>query len=390
MIYFDHNSTTLIRPAVAAAIHAAYLQGFVNPASQHRLGQAARHRLESARRRVAELLGAETAGMAPDRLIFTSGGTEANNLALRGLAGADRNRQILVTSIEHPSVLGPAEFLATQGFPLREIPVDRQGICDLEALRDLLARPTALVSVMWANHETGALQPIADIVSLAHAQGARVHTDAVQAVGKVPVNFRTVGVDALTFTSHKFYGPRGIGGVLLRSGLQLVPLLFGGFQQQGSRPGTEDVALAVGCQVALESCLNDLSGDAHRIAVLRDGLFSRLQSAELGELHWNAASAPRLPNTLNLSFPGIDRQALMLAADLAGLAISTGSACASGSSEPSGVLKAMGLSPARVESAVRISLGIETTPEEIESAAAILTGIVRQMRAKKSGLSRME
>jgi cysteine desulfurase len=379
-VNLDCNSTTPLHPLVAAALQEAYQESYLNPASQHRPGQIARQALERFRAEIIALLGGQIVGMRADRLILTSGGTEANNLILQGLASEGVGKQVLVSAIEHPSILAAAEHLRRRGQDVKLIPVDRAGQVRLDALEHLLAQPTSLVSVMLANNETGVIQPLDKIVELSRVHGALVHTDAVQAVGKIPVDFSKLQVDALTFTPHKFYGPRGIGGLLLKSGVAPEPILFGGFQQAGIRPGTEDVALASGCHRALQLCLEDQPAKQTRLHQLRSLFFKRLHSGLSGPVELNGNFEQSLPNTLNLAFPGVDRQALLLAADFAGLAISTGSACASGSSEPSPVLLAMGLPAEIIESSVRISFGTKTEPGDLEWAADQLCRIVNGLR----------
>lgn len=397
MIYLDNNSTTPIDPAVIETIHQCYQQGFLNPSSQHRAGQEARRALESSRLSILKMLGARTAGMASDSLIFTSGGTECNNLALIGLAHAvaekwkqdhqlesnNHTGQILISSIEHPSLIGAAEHLARLGFEVVKIPVDSRGMVRLDSLEKYLQQPTLLVSIMLANNETGVLQPVQQAVELAHQHGALFHTDAVQAVGKIPVSFQELAVDALSFTAHKFNGPRGIGGLILRHGISLQPTLFGGFQQMGLRPGTEDVALVKGMEKAL-NLFNSNPKRYDEVGQLRDHLQRRIlaripDAVVIGDLEH------RLPTTLNIAFPGIDRQAFLMAVDMAGIAVSTGSACASGSSEPSPVLQAMGLSEEVIESSIRISLGVFNTAAEIEIVVVEFSQIIE--RLKSSGVS---
>ena len=251
-LYLDHNSTTPIDARVVEAMERCWREGLANPASQHFAGRRARRAIEEAREGIAEILGANVSGMQADRLIFTSGGTEANNLALLGLteAAADGG-QVIISAIEHPSITAAAEVLQRRGVDVQKLPVDANGVVQLGALEELLAKPTALVSVMLANNETGVLQPVAEIAQACAARGITMHTDAVQAVGKVPVHFRELGVSALTMAAHKFHGPLGIGALLLRHETQLAPQLWGGFQQSGLRPGTEPVALAVGMHKAL-------------------------------------------------------------------------------------------------------------------------------------------
>lgn len=379
-VYLDYNSTTAIDPRVAEAISEAYRAGYFNPASQHRLGQLARRVLEENRVESVRLLGGLASGMKATRLVFTSGGTEANNLVLAGVASRQPDKQVLVSAGEHPSVLGAAEHLRKTGVPVELIPLDFGGRVQLEALTRLLERPTSLVSVMLANNETGVIQPLESVVEICRARGVPVHTDAVQAIGKIPVNFSHLGVDALSFTPHKFYGPRGIGGLLLKPDFLLEPQLFGGFQQAGMRPGTEDVALAAGCRLAIQLSIEELPERANHFSACRERFLDQLRESVVGGFVVNGEKSDRLPNTLNLAFPGVDRQALLLAADFAGLAISTGSACASGSSEPSPVLMAMGLPQDLVDSSVRISFGVPTTPREIDLAATRLSRLINELR----------
>ena len=390
-IYLDHNSTTPIDPAVADAMRECHAIGYLNPASQHRAGQLARQVLEKTRASVLKILGANVSGMATDQLILTSGGTESNNLALVGLALSARDRlqsmslernqepwQILVSAIEHPSIIGAAEHLVRLGFVVRKIPIDQAGVCRLDEFEKLIEQPTLLVSLMLANNETGVLQPVSAVAARCRARKILIHTDAVQAVGKIPVDFTALGVDALTLTAHKFNGPRGIGGLLIRHGVSIEPQLFGGFQQMAIRPGTEDVALAVGLLTALE--LDAKHPDRlDQVRKLRDDLQTELTTTISGCVAIGAES-PRVPTTLNVAFPGVDRQSFLLAADLQGLAISTGSACASGSSELSPVLLAMGLPKNLIESSIRISLGVSNTPAEIAAAGRRIFNLVNHLR----------
>lgn len=391
-IYLDHNSTTPIDPSVAAVIADCHSAGYMNPASQHRPGQLARRKLEEIRRRVAEILDATCVGMQTDQLIFTSGGTESNNLAILGLVGesagktsslgtpASSSRRVLISAIEHPSVFGAAEQLVRLGFDVEKIPVDSNGVIDLDALNDLTDQPTELVSIMLANNETGIIQPVRLAADLCRQKGILIHTDAVQAVGKIPVSFQSLGVDALTFTAHKLNGPRGIGGLLLRHGVTPHPILFGGFQQTAIRPGTEDVALAAGLRQSFELFVDDLPNRSKQMSTLRLSLERALLSRFV-DLVINGVGAERVPHTSNISFPGVDRQSFLMAADMSGLAISTGSACASGSSELSPVLLAMGLELPIVEGSIRISLGISTTPQEVDESVHRIAQIIKSIRS---------
>lgn len=387
-IYLDHNSTSPMLPEVAEVISQCHAEQFVNPASQHRLGQTARRKIEQLRTSIAKMLGAQCDGMHTDQLIFTSGGTESNNLAILGLVSREISKdesnpkRVLISSIEHPSVFGAAEQLVRLGYQVEKIPVDQNGVCDLAALNTLLDRPAALVSIMLANNETGVIEPIQEAAEICRERGVLIHTDAVQAVAKIPVDFRELGVDAMSLTAHKFGGPRGIGGLLVRSGITPQPILFGGFQQSAIRPGTEDVALTAGMHRALELYFKAPEKRQERLTQLRDELQNSLM-AEFDDLVVNGGKADRVPHTLNISFPGIDRQSFLLAADMAGLAISTGSACASGSSELSPVLLAMKLEKEVVEGSIRISLGVSTTPVEVAQSVSRIVKIISVFRGSK-------
>ncbi len=383
-IYLDYNSTTPISPGVARVMAQCRQQQYLNPASQHRPGQEARLVLERHRSEMIDMLGAVSRGMHTDRLILTSGGTESNNLAIVGLAKSARDRvdadsasplahRIIISAIEHPSVIGVAHFLATEGFQVETIPVDSRGVCDLDDLAakldtasDPSKGPIAVVSIMAANNETGVIQPIKQAARMCREKQIHFHTDAVQMVGKTEVNFQEIGADCLSFTAHKFHGPRGVGGLLVRNGVELTPLIYGGFQQMGTRPGTEDVTLTTG----MHQALLEYQQSPHRESEtgrlrqrLESGLLKRVPDAII-----NGQGASRMSHTTNISFPGINRQAFLMAADFAGLAISTGSACASGSSDPSHVIIAMGASQDVIEGSIRVSLGAMTTQQEIDDA----------------------
>ena len=383
-IYLDNNSTTVIEPDVADTISQCMRDGFVNPASQHQMGQAARARLENSRSVILKLLGASDSGMQADSLIFTSGGTESNNLALMGLAtNSDGTmpdcRRVLVSAIEHPSISVTADLLKQRGFEIEILGADADGVVDLDQTARLLEKPARLVSVMAANNETGVIQPVREIARLCRNAGSLFHCDAVQAVGKIPLSFADLDSDAMTITAHKFHGPRGIGGLVLKHGTNPFPNIFGGFQQQGIRPGTEDVCLAAGFAKAVELSITSLKSRASLMRELRDQL-ERSICDQIPDTTINGGNVPRTPHTLNLSVPGINRQELLMAADMNGIAISTGSACASGSSDPSPVLVAMGLNSDVVEGSVRLSLSAKTTVSEIVDAADRITSLIKDLR----------
>jgi len=355
--YLDHNATSLLRPVALDAMVEA-LQAGGNPSSVHRTGRAARARLDKARKQVAGLVGA-----LPAEVVFTSGGTEANNLALRSY------QRVLVSAIEHESVL--------KTLPDAErIPVDGNGVIDLAVLERLLASKPALVSVMFANNETGVIQPIAEVVRLARAAGALVHCDAVQAAGKVPVDLHGLGVDYLSLSAHKLGGPTGIGALIVRSGAPLATDRIGGGQESWRRAGTENVAGIAGFGAAAEAARDGLD------PALRD----RVEASLPGKVH--GAGAPRLPNTTCISMPGVKSETQVMALDLAGVAVSAGSACSSGKVSHSAVLAAMGTDPAEAESAIRISCGWNTVFEDIERLIAAWQGLY--IRVAHSDLSRTQ
>ncbi|MEI7462460.1 MAG: cysteine desulfurase family protein [Pirellula sp.] len=383
MIYLDNNATTQIAPSVVARMHELLQMRLANPSSQHSAGRKARQIVEQARESILKHCGGRTRGMASDHLLFTSGGTESNNLAIFGLA-ENIPGAIVVSAIEHPSVLGAAEFAAAHGREVRTLPCDGNGVVCLERLSEWIAehkqgKPIALVSIMLANNETGVYQPVAEAAQICRNAGVLMHTDAVQVLGKSPMNFEALDVDALTITAHKLHGPVGIGGLLLRHGVQVSPRAFGGFQQLGLRPGTEMPALAGGfetCVSLAASCLMD------RVACMqrqRNSLQQTIRNS-IPDCVVVGDTSDRLPHTLSISFPGVERQALQLALDMAGIACSTGSACASGSSQPSHVLLAMHLNPAVVRGGVRFSVSADTTDAEIEETVQALQAIIPQLR----------
>jgi cysteine desulfurase len=382
-IYLDHNATTPTRPEVAEAVARCYAAGYANPASQHRPGQRARQVLEDAREAIAEILGAGLSASPPDRLVFTSGGTEANTMAVVGIARAGTNGkpgQLVVSAIEHSSVIEPAEHLMEHGWRLDLVGVTPEGVARPERLAELITPETRLVSVMLGNHETGVLQPVGELAALCRNSGVPMHTDAVQVAGKLPIDFRGLGVSAMTIAAHKFQGPLGIGALILRHGVPIEPILYGGHQQEGLRPGTEPVALAVGMRTALELWQKEHEAHARRLTALRERFEAGLR-AGFPQLVVNGSGAPRLPHTASLGFPGLDAQVLLVALDMAGVACSVGSACSSGSTELSPTLRAMGLAHEIVASSLRFSLGATTTEAEIDEAVRRILGVVRELQA---------
>lgn len=376
-IYLDHNATTPLDPEVLEAMRPHWLAGG-NPESRHAAGRAARRAWDGARETVARRLGAE-----PSEVVFTSGGTEANNLAVFGLIGAiGRSSHLVVSPIEHPAVAGPVERLEAEGVAVTRSEVGADGVVDAAALAGAIRPGTALAALILAHNETGAIQPVAELARLAAERGTPVHTDAVQAVGRIPVDFRALGVATLAASAHKFHGPAGVGVLLVRRGTGLAPRLFGGGQQSGRRPGTPSVALAVGMAAALERWHAEAEARAARWRRLRDRLEAALVAA-LGPgrvaRHGPADEARRLPQTLHLGFPGLDGDALLMQLDLAGVAASLGAACASGSTRPSPALLAMNVPADRLRSSVRFSLGATTTEAEVDEAARRVAAAVERI-----------
>lgn len=354
--------------------------GPCNPSSQHRWGRESRRVLDQALCEVATLLGSDISRTGSSQLVLTSGGTEANHLALHGLAPLETPRWI--SAIEHPSLLAPALALQKQGYPVRLLPVDSQGRVLLDQLAEQLkskALPGGLVSVMAANNETGVIQPLADIAAICHEFGALFHTDATQWIGKLPIDFQRLKIDALTFTPHKFHGPVGVGGLLLAPTVKLQPLWHGGQQQLGLRPGTEPVALAVGMATALRIATQTLPQMTAQVGSLRNR-FEELLQNNVPSCVIHSQEADRIPTTTSVSFPGIDRQALLLRLDIDGIACSTGSACTSGSSEPSHVLAAMGVPAPLIDSAVRFGLSKLSTLSDVELATQRISLAINKLR----------
>ena len=377
-IYLDHNATTPPHPSVVDRMAAALRDQFGNPSSVHHFGQMAKASLDEARSAVAALLGAD-----PSEIVFTSGGTESDNFAIRGVAEAlavTNRRHLIATGIEHEAVLNTLKALARRGWDVTLLPVDESGIVSPDALREALTDQTALVSVMHANNEIGTVQPIAELARLAKARGAAFHTDAVQSAGKIPVDVKALGVDLLSLSAHKFYGPKGAGALWVRRGLRLLPPITGGKQERSRRAGTENVAGIVGLGVAAQLARAKMSEEAGRLAPLRDRLEEGVLAAVPGTAV-NGARSPRVPNTTNISFDRVEAESLLIALDLAGIAVSTGSACSSGTLEPSHVLKAMGLSVHRTQNSIRFSLGAANTDADVDRVIAVLPGIVDKLRS---------
>jgi cysteine desulfurase len=377
-VYLDHNATTPVHPAVVDAMTKALREDFGNPSSVHHFGQRAKAAMDQARSAVASLIGAD-----PSEVVFTSGGTESDNFAIRGAAealDATRRRHLIATTIEHEAVLNTLKALARRGRPTTLLRVDATGIVAPDVLKAALTDDTAVVSVMHANNEIGTIQPIPELARLAHDRGVLFHSDAVQTAGKVPVDVKALDVDLLSISAHKFYGPKGVGALWIRRGLRLLPVLTGGKHERSRRAGTENVAGIVGMGVAATLAAAKIEEEARRISALRDRLEEGVLRAVPGTTV-NGDRSLRVPNTTNISFDRIEAESLLIALDLEGVAVSTGSACSSGTLEPSHVLKAMGFPPHRTQNSIRFSLGAANTDADVDRVIAILPGIVEKLRS---------
>jgi cysteine desulfurase len=374
-IYLDYAASAPIRPEAREAM-LPFLEGrFGNPSSIHRFGREARAALEDARARLARVIGAQ-----PAEVVFTRAGTEADDLAILGRARTLPGSPVAVTATEHKAVLASAHAAQAEGAPLIVLPVCGDGVVRMDAVDAALARKPAVVSVMWANNEVGTLQPVRQVGERCRAAGVAFHSDAVQALGKVPVRADQVAVDLLAFSAHKLGGPKGIGALYVRRGTQLRPLLYGGGQERGLRPGTEDVAGAAGFAAAAEAAEAAREAAMARIGALRDRLEAGLRARVPGLLV-NGAGAPRLPTVSNVSVPGADPEALLVSLDLQGIAASSGSACSSGAVEPSHVLTAMGIPAELAGPSVRFSLGWETTDAEIDRVLEVFPAVAERVRS---------
>ncbi|HET7696747.1 MAG TPA: cysteine desulfurase family protein [Vicinamibacterales bacterium] len=378
--YFDHNATTPPDPAVIEAVVRALSEDIGNPSSIHHYGQRAKAVLDEARSAVANLIGAE-----PAEVVFTSGGTEADNLALRGaaeaveLAGAATRRHIITAAIEHEAVLNTVKALARRGWTATLLPVDASGIVSPASLAAAITPSTAIVSVMHANNEIGTIQPIADLAAIAHEHGALFHTDAVQSIAKIPVDVRALGVDTLALSAHKFNGPKGAGALWVRRGVRLVSTMTGGKHERNRRGGTENVPGIAGLGIAARLGQQKLAGEAARIGALRDRLERGILAAVSGT-QVNGSTEHRVPNTTNISFDGVEAESLLIALDLEGFAVSTGSACSSGTLEPSHVLRAMGFGSPRTQNSIRFSLGAGNTEQQVDALLEKLPAVVAKLR----------
>ena len=376
-IYLDHNATTPVDPEVAEAMLPWLGEGFGNASSVHSFGREAKVALEQAREQIASFINCE-----PAELYFTSGGTESDNMAVFGTAYQLRGKKnhLIVGATEHHAVLEPAEYLAHKdGFKLDLLPVDGDGFSSADDLHRLVGDQTALVSIMHANNETGAVQDLAALTAVTREKGVLFHTDAVQSTGKIEVDVVQLGVDMLSLTGHKIYGPKGTGALFIRKGVKIAPLFFGGSHEKKRRPGTENVAGVIGLAKTLEIAGRCMEEDYRRIQDLADYFIDRVTSA-IPDVFLNGPRKNRIPQTANLSFAGIEGESIVLSLDIDGIACSAGSACTSGATEPSHVLLAMGKPKVRSQGAIRFSMGRSTTKEQLDYVIAKLGPVVQRLR----------
>ncbi len=376
-VYMDNNATTRTREDVVKAMLPYFSDIYGNASSIHQFGRAARMAVDDARVAVASLIGAFTI----EEVIFTSGGTEADNFAIKGVINALRSKgnHIITSAIEHQAVLNTCKFLAKEGCQVTLLGVDEYGVVKLDELKKAITDKTILISVMHANNEVGTIQPIEEIGKIAKEKGVYFHTDAVQTVGKVPIDLKKINVDLLSMSGHKFYGPKGVGALYIRKGTKITPQMQGGHHEMGKRAGTENVPGIVGLGKACELAGKELGGEGKKLTELRDYLYKGLTS-KIEDVRLNGHPEKRLPNTLNVGFKYLEGESIILNLDMEGIGVSTGSACTSGSLEPSHVLTAMGVDPAETQGSIRFSLGRDNNKEDIDYVLGVLPPIIKRLR----------
>jgi cysteine desulfurase len=374
-IYLDNNATTKMHHEVLEAMIPHFSKLFGNPSSMHLCGGVVARQVREARERVADLLGAET-----DEIFFTSGGTESDNMAIRGaLETRPGKRHIITTRVEHPGVLSTVNWLESKGCDVTHLSVDGQGRIDVEEYRAAFRPDTAIASIMWANNETGVIFPVEELAAIAAERGAAFHTDAVQAVGKIPMDLKSSAIDFLSLSGHKLHGPKGVGALYVRRGSRIAPIMFGGHQEQGRRPGTENVPSIVGLGKAAQLSLMNMDDENTRVKTLRDKLEASLLS-RIPKTRVNGNVELRLPNTTNISFEFVEGEAILLRMNELRIAASSGSACTSGSLEPSHVLRAMGIPFTMIHGSIRFSLSVYNTESEIDFVTDKFPSIIRDLR----------
>jgi cysteine desulfurase len=376
-VYLDNNATTRMREEVLDAMLPFFKDVYGNASSIHQFGRPARKAIDTARVHVAGLLGAAS----PEEVIFTSGGTESDNFAIKGVVQAlkAKGNHIITTAIEHHAVLNTCKSLEKEGCKITYLGVDKYGFIELEELKKAVTDKTVLITIMYANNEVGTIEPIVEIGNIAKERGIYFHTDAVQAVGKLDFEAKNMNIDILSMSGHKIYGPKGIGVIYIKKGTKIAPQLFGGHHEMGKRAGTENVAGIVGLGEAARLAKRDIP-DENRIKNLRDYLYKGITS-NIEDIHLNGHPEKRLPNTLNVSFTYLEGESIILNLDMEGIAASTGSACTSGTLEPSHVLTAMGLDPVNTQGSVRFSLGRDNTKEDMDYVIGVLPPIIKRLRA---------
>lgn len=377
MIYMDHSATSPVDPEVLEAMEPYFTDSFGNASTLYSLGREARTAMESARKQVASIIGAN-----PDEIIFTSGGTESDNIAIKGTVFKlkKKGNHIITSAIEHPAVDETCKYLEKNGFQVTYLPVGKDGIVSVADLEDAITDKTILITIMHANNEIGTIQPIAQIGEVAAAKNIYFHTDAVQSVGKIPVDIEELKVDLLSISAHKLYGPKGVGALYIRKGIRLEPIIHGGGHERGIRPGTENVAGVVGLGKACEIAGRDLDENSKNLTSIRDKLINGVLS-EIEESHLNGHPTQRLPNNAHFRFTGIEGESLILHLDFKGIAASTGSACSSKKLEPSHVLMALGMDEVQAHGSLRLTLGKENTAEEVDYVIESIKGAVGTLRS---------
>jgi len=377
IIYLDYAATTPVHPEVIKGMLPYFDRDFANPSSIYKLAQKAKNAIEEAREKVAKLLNAH-----PEEIIFTSGGTEANNMALKGVAFANRKKgkHIITSKIEHHATLNTCRWLEKQGFEVTYIDVDRYGVVDVDELKKSLRDKTILVSIMHANNEVGTIEPIEEIAKIVKERGIYLHTDAVQTAGKIPVDVKKMGVDLLSLSGHKIYGPKGVGALYIKKGVKLDPLIHGGHHERSKRAGTENVPGIVGLGKACEIAMKEGISEARRIEKLRKMLQDGLEE-KISKITFNGHPEKRIPGILNTCIKYVEGESMLINLDFEGICASSGSACTSGSLEPSHVLLAMGIPPELAHGSLRFSLGRYTTEEDIKRVIEVLPKIVDKLRA---------
>jgi cysteine desulfurase len=380
MIYLDYNATTPLDKRVLKKMLPYLRDIYGNPSSIYSFAQKARKAIEDARQNVADLISASV-----EEIIFTAGGSESNNAALKGITfyHAKKGKHIITSKIEHEAILSPCKFLEKQGFEITYLNVDKYGTVKVEELREKIRKDTILVSIMHANNEVGTLQPIKELAQICRQKQIYLHTDAVQSAGKIPIDVSELGVDLLSLSAHKFYGPKGIGALYVRKGIEIEPLVHGGYQEKGRRAGTENVSGIVGLGEAAKLARLEMKEEEKRIRVLRDGLEAAIVK-KIPQIKVNGHPQNRLYNTLNICIEDVSGESILVNLDFKGICASSGSACASGSQEPSHVLLAMGVTPELARSSLRLSLGKHNTQSQMQKVLGVLSKIVQNLRKASS------